>query len=245
MPVKMSLGRRFGRYLAVDFTKSLHRNFRLLTLITVAFVCVIAVGALAGIYEESAAGRVIREEVEPKLERIENEASKISYGLELAAHVIANNVPIAVEIVGLGLVFGIFPVFVLIINGLVLGYLPFYLAGRATDFSSLEFFSVILPHGLIELSAILIAATCGIRLGIGAAKALIKRGDFIDLKAAGRDVTNLLPASLMLLVIAGFVEGFISPVGGPGIEYVKLVLSAALFSLMLFWFSGGIRRVGR
>lgn len=231
--------------MAVDFTKSLHRNFRLLALVTVVFMCVIAVGALAGIYEESAAGRVIKEEVEPKLERMENEASGISYGLELAAHVIANNVSITVEIVGLGLVFGIFPVFVLIINGLALGYLPFYLAGRATDFSLLEFFSLILPHGLIELSAILVAATCGIRLGIGAAKVLIKRGDLTDLKATGRDVTNLLPASLMLLVIAGFVEGFISPAGGAGVEYVKLVLSAALFSLMLFWFSGGIRRVGR
>jgi len=241
----MSLGKRFRRYVAADFTKSLHRNFRLLALVTVAFVCVIAVGAFAGIYGESAAGQVIKGEVEPKIERMENEASEISYGLDLAAHVIANNISIAIEIVGLGLAFGIFPVFVLIVNGLVLGYLPFYLAGRVTDFSLLEFFSVILPHGLIELSAILIAITCGIRLGIGAAKTLIKRGEFIDLKAAGHDVANLLPASLMLLVIAGFVEGFISPVGGLGAEYAKLVLAVLLFALMLFWFAGRTRRVGR
>ena len=241
MPAKKSLSRRFRHYAEVDFVLSLHRNARLLAIVSIAFVCTIALGVAAGIWRESSAGRTIREEVEPELEQMENEVHGISYGFEFTAYVISNNILATIEIVGLGVLFGIFPISAIIMNGLVLGYIPFYL----TDFSALKFFSMILPHGLIELSAFMIAITCGLRLGIASAKALVQRDRLTPLRKAGRDVLNMLPAVFLLLIIAGFIEGFISPLVGAGIEYVKIALGFMLFVAMLYWFMRRPRRVGR
>ena len=241
MPAKRSLGQRFRRYAEVDFVRSLHRNVRLLAVASIAFVCMIALGAAAGIWRESVAGRAIREGVEPELQQMENEVQEISNVFEFTAHVISNNVLATIQIVGFGIAFGFFPIFALILNGLVIGYFPFYLTG----FSALEFFSVILPHGLIELSALLIAITCGLRLGIASAKALVQEDRLTPLRAAGRDVANMLPVVFILLIAAGFIEGFISPLGGAGIEYVKIALGFTLFAAMLSWFAGKPKRVGR
>jgi stage II sporulation protein M len=204
----------------------------------------IALGAIAGIFRESAAGQAIGGEAERNLQRMEKEARGVSYGLELAGHVILNNSIAAIEIVGLGLIFGIFPAFAIFINGLVLGYFPFYLAGKYADFSALKFLSVILPHGLIELPAILIAITCGLRLGIASVRALTQKDRLAPLRAAGRDVANMLPIAFMLLLLAGFVEGFISPLVGAGVEYIKIAFALSLFALMLRWFSRKPRRGG-
>jgi len=241
MPAKRSLSRRFRHYAEVDFVLSLHRNARLLVIVSIAFVCTIALGVAAGIWRESAAGRAIRGEVEPELRQMENEVQGISYGFEFTAYVISNNALAIIEIVGLGILFGIFPIFAIIMNGLVLGYIPFYV----TDFSALKFFSMILPHGLIELSAFMIAITCGLRLGIASAKALVQKDRLTSLKAAGRDVVNMLPVVFILLIAAGFIEGFISPLSGAGFEYVKIALGFTLFAAMLFWFMGRPRRVGQ
>jgi len=241
MPAKKSLSWRLRHYAEVDFVRSLHRNARLLAIVSIAFVCMIALGAAAGIWRESAAGRAIRGEIEPELEQMKNEVQGISYGFEFTAYIISNNVLATIEIVGLGVLFGIFPIFAIITNGLVLGYIPFYV----TKFSALEFFSMILPHGLIELSAFMIAITCGLRLGIASAKALVQEDRLTPLRKAGRDVLNMLPAVFLLLIIAGFIEGFISPLVGAGIEYVKIALGLMLFAAMLYWFMGRPKRVGR
>ena len=241
MPAKRSISKRFRRYAEVDFVRALHRNARLLVIASVTFICMIALGVAAGIWQESAAGRAIREGVEPELQQMENEVQGISNVFEFTAHVISNNLLAAVQIVGLGVLFGLFPIFALIMNGLVLGYIPFYI----TDFSALDFFSKIIPHGLIELSALMIAITCGLRLGIASAKALVQKDRLAPLRAAGSDVVNLLPVVFILLIAAGFIEGFISTLGGAGIEYVKIVLGFALFAAMLYWFIKKPKRVGR
>jgi stage II sporulation protein M len=190
MPKKKSFSRRLRHFAEVDFIRSLHRNSRLLAIVSIAFACTIALGVAAGIWRESTAGRAIRGEVEPELEQMENEVRRISYGFEFTAYVISHNAFLTIEIVGLGIIFGIFPIFAMIMNGLVLGYFPFYVA----DFSALKFFSTIFPHGLIELSAFMIAITCGLRLGMASAKALVQKDKLTPLRKAGRDALNMLPA---------------------------------------------------
>lgn len=244
MPAKTSLSRRFKSYARVDFIRALNRNAGLFSIVGIAFACMIALGAAAGVFRESATSRAIRGEAERTYQRLENEVKGIHHGLELTGHIILNNSIAAIEIVGLGLLFGIYPALAIIINGLMLGYFPFYLAGKYADFSALEFLSAILPHGLIELPAILVAITCGLRLGIASARALAQKG-LGPLRAAGKDVANILPAAFMLLLLAGFIEGFISPLVGAGMEYVKLVLALTLFAWLLLWLSSKPRRGGR
>jgi len=222
---------------------ALDRNARLFSGAGAAFACMIVLGAAAGIFE-TAATRVIRDEAERIIERLETEAREISYGLEFTGFILLKNFTAAIAIAGLGLIFGIYPAFAIFINGLMIGYFPLYLAGKYADFSALRFLSMILPHGVIELPAILIAITCGLRLGIASARSLAQRG-LAPMRSACRDVRDMLPAAFMLLLLAGFIEGFISPIVGPGMEYLKIILALALLAWLLFWLSGQPMRGGR
>jgi len=241
VPAKKSLSRRFRRYVETDFLRSLHRNARLLEIVVAVFVFTIALGVVAGIWKQSAPGRAIRGEVEPDLRQMENEVRGISNAPDFTAHVISNNLLASVEIVVFGVFLGIFPIFALTLNGLVLGYVYFYVS----DITPLRFFSVILPHGLIELSALMIAITCGLRLGIASLTALAQEDKRTPLRNAGRDVVNMLPVVFLLLIIAGLIEGFISPLGGTAIAYAKIALGLTLFGAMLYWFTRTPKRVGR
>lgn len=246
MAAKKSLGRRFRRYVDTDFLRSLHRNARLLMIVVAVFVFTIALGVAAGIWKQSAPGRAVRSQVEPDLRQMENEVNQMENEgrinvPDFTAHIISNNLLASVEIVVFGVFFGIFPIFALAINGLVLGYVYFYVS----DITPLKFFSVILPHGLIELSALMIAITCGLRLGIASLTALAQEDKRTPLRNAGRDVVNMLPVVFLLLIIAGFIEGFISPLAGTAIAYAKIALGLTLFGAMLYWFTRTPKRFGR
>lgn len=75
-----------------------------------------------------------------------------------------NNSIKAVLIIFLGIFFGILPIIFLMINGMVLGYLVHHLSVQGESM-----FDVIvkglLPHGIIEIPAIIIACGFGLRLG--------------------------------------------------------------------------------
>ncbi|MEC0093949.1 hypothetical protein PMSD_21505 [Paenibacillus macquariensis subsp. defensor] len=75
-----------------------------------------------------------------------------------------NNSIKAVLIIFFGIFLGILPVIFLMINGMVLGYLVHHLSAQGENM-----FDVIvkglLPHGIIEIPAIIIACAFGLRLG--------------------------------------------------------------------------------
>lgn len=75
-----------------------------------------------------------------------------------------NNSIKAVLIIFLGIFLGILPIIFLMINGMVLGYLVHHLSIQGESM-----FDVIvkglLPHGIIEIPAIIIACAFGLRLG--------------------------------------------------------------------------------
>jgi uncharacterized membrane protein SpoIIM required for sporulation len=247
VPRKKSIRRRLRRYVEFDFLQSLRHNARLLAIVTIAFIFVIALGIVAGIWKQSAPGQAVRSEVEPELRQMENEVNQMENNGHIinipnfTAHIISNNLLASVEIIVLGIFFGIFPVFALAINGLVLGYVYFYVS----DITPLGFFSVILPHGLIELSALMIAITCGLRLGIASLTAITQRDKRTPLRKAGSDVMNMLPVVFLLLIIAGLIEGFISPITGTAMAYAKIALGLTLFGALLYWFTRTPKLVGQ
>ena len=96
----------------------------------------------------------------------------------------------------------------------------------------MRFWAFILPHGVIELSAIFIAAGAGLQLGYSlVAPGRATRQD--SLMAAGRQAVLLALGVLPMLVIAGLIEGFISPERIP--DGAKLVFAGVAGSLMLVY----------
>lgn len=73
-----------------------------------------------------------------------------------------NNTSKSILIIGLGAFFGVLPLFFLLGNGLLLGYV---MAASAQKESLLYMIKGILPHGIIEIPAIIFACAIGLRLG--------------------------------------------------------------------------------
>ncbi|MGR9053842.1 MAG: stage II sporulation protein M, partial [Gammaproteobacteria bacterium] len=92
-------------------------------------------------------------------------------------------------------------------------------------------FEFIIAHGVVELSVIVIAGAMGLRLG----EALIRPGSFSRLEAF-RTVTasagKVMLAAVPFLIVAGLLEGFVSPDIRFGLTERLL---AGISSGTLFW----------
>jgi uncharacterized membrane protein SpoIIM required for sporulation len=124
-----------------------------------------------------------------------------------AAGLMTNNIRVAILAFAAGTLGGFPTLFLLFYNGMPLGGLAMqqHLAGR-----DVLFWSLILPHGVIELTAIIIGGAAGMVIG----HALVAPGELSRkeaLKVAGRDAVRLLLGTVPLFIAAGFIESFITP----------------------------------
>jgi uncharacterized membrane protein SpoIIM required for sporulation/uncharacterized RDD family membrane protein YckC len=121
--------------------------------------------------------------------------------------IIANNVQVTFFAFAGGIVIGLGTMAILLMNGVMLGGTAgvFHVQGL-----SLYLWSFVLPHGIIELTAICIAGGAGLLLG----SAFVlpgRRTRRSALVRRGREAISLLGGTVVLLVLAGLIEGFISP----------------------------------
>jgi uncharacterized membrane protein SpoIIM required for sporulation len=148
---------------------------------------------------------------------------------EVSSYIMVNNIRVSAMAAALGVTAGVGTFFVLVMNGMMVGGL----AGSATHYNvDLLFWSVILPHGVIELTAICIAGGAGLVL----ARAIYAPGDLPRrdaLKIAGGEAAILICGVAAMLVIAGIIEGFITP--QPISPYLKLGFSFLTGVLLLVY----------
>jgi len=81
-----------------------------------------------------------------------------------------NNASKSLLIIALGVLFGFIPLFFLMANGLLLGYIC---AVAASGTSILFVLKSIVPHGILEIPAIIFASACGLRLGFLVLKVMV------------------------------------------------------------------------
>jgi uncharacterized membrane protein SpoIIM required for sporulation len=123
----------------------------------------------------------------------------------MSAVIMTNNISVAVTAFGLGIFAGIGTVFVLVYNGIIVGGLYGFLSVTGRDM--LEFYSLILPHGVPELTAIFLCGACGLMLGRG----ILLPGEYSRRHALiyqAKKAAVLIPGIVVMLVIAGLIEGF-------------------------------------
>jgi len=128
-------------------------------------------------------------------------------GPEFAGLLMSNNIQVALKAFAFGIAIGLGTVYVLIVNGIMLGAF-FGIAGNA---GALQLFaSVVAPHGILELSAIFVAGGAGLLLG----HSIVDPGDMYRrdaVRLAAADAIKLLLGTVPMFVVAGIVEGMISP----------------------------------
>ena len=130
-----------------------------------------------------------------------------SYAPAMSSMIITNNIRVAMLAFAGGMTLGILTLWEILNNGLMVGGLGalFAAKGFGTDF-----WATIAPHGVIELTSIQIAGAAGLLL----AQALVAPGRArrIDaLKANARRAGVLMIGVAGLLVVAGTIEGFVTP----------------------------------
>ncbi|MBA2364382.1 MAG: stage II sporulation protein M [Chloroflexia bacterium] len=148
-----------------------------------------------------------------------------------ASTIMTNNIRVAVLAFTGGIFLGIPSLLVLALNGLTIGGVA---AAAQRGGVGLELWSFVSPHGWIELTVIFIAGGAGMGLGKAVLlPGLLSRRD--ALVAAAQEAVRLLMGGAALLVVAGTIEGFISPSAlPPGAKFAFGVLTAvALFSYLL------------
>lgn len=144
----------------------------------------------------------------------------------LASFLMTNNVRVTFLAFAGGVLAGLGTALVLIFNGVQLGAVAAVFANYGVN---MQLWSFILPHGVIELTAICIAGGAGLWLG----SALLLPGRQTRREALvvrGREAVSLIGGTAMMLVVAGIIEGFVSPSDLP--REVKLGF-AALFAALL------------
>lgn len=147
-----------------------------------------------------------------------------------SAYLMTHNTKVSIFTLALGITWGIGSGIMLFYNGVILGAVAMdYIRAGQTKF----LLGWILPHGVIEIPAILIAGQAGLILGV----ALIGWGRRVPLAArlreVSRDLMTLIFGVGVLLVWAGIIEAFLSQYHEPVIPY-ELKIAFGVVELILF-----------
>jgi uncharacterized membrane protein SpoIIM required for sporulation len=156
-----------------------------------------------------------------------------------SAQLMTHNTQVALTTLALGFSWGIGTLIVLFYNGIILGAV---ILDYIRDGQSIFLAGWLLPHGTIEIPAILMGGQAGLVL----AHALIGWGTRDSLRArfrkVGPDLITMTFGIALLLVWAGIIESFLSQKHQPEIPY-SLKIGFGLLELgLLIWFLAGLSK---
>jgi uncharacterized membrane protein SpoIIM required for sporulation len=154
------------------------------------------------------------------------EGSKTTFSAGLMTH----NMKVSVFTMALGMTWGLGTIILLFYNGATLGAVCVdYVRAGQTPF----LLGWLMPHGVIEIPAIVIAGQAGLVL----AYALVGWGNRatlgLRLREISRDLATLIAGVALLLVWAGFVEAFLSQYHQPVIRYEAKIAFGAVEAVVL------------
>lgn len=147
-----------------------------------------------------------------------------------SSRIMTNNIEVGFYSLVSGIFLGAGTAYVMYNNGLLLGAVA---AIYANNHLALRFWSLVLPHGVIEFTAIFICAQAGFLIG----QAIINPGKYTRLgalSAAGNTAMRLVLGTVPMFIVAAIIEGFFTP--NALSDLVKLSFSALTGLLLLFYF---------
>lgn len=157
--------------------------------------------------------------------------------LFMAAFYIFNNTGIGLKCFVLMLL--IVPgMYVTVYNAAVLGAVFGYMS-RPDTIGRDHFLEFVTAHGPFELTAIVLAAGAGLRLGIS----WVDTGGMTRLESlerAGRETLPIVGAMMMLFFLAALIEGFLSPSAAPYAVKAGVAILSTLLLIVYFFVLGNL-----
>jgi len=182
-------------------------------------------------------------------ERVAREERGINRSLEdrkltFSSQLMTHNMQVAILCMAMGTTWGIGTIVLLFYNGVILGAVAadYLIAGQASFL-----FGWLLPHGSVEITAILISGQAGLVL----AAALLGRESALPLaerlRRTSADLVTLLGCAGMMLIWAGIIEAFFSQYHEPVVSYsLKIGFGVMeLLAVVLFLNHGTATGCGR
>lgn len=130
---------------------------------------------------------------------------------EFATAVTVNNIQVGFFAFAAGILVCVPTAFILVFNGANVGQAAGLFAAVGEN---AKFYGLILPHGLLELSAVVVAGAAGLAVGWS----IVDPGDrprTAALAEQGRRSAVIVIGLALAFVVAGTIEGFVTPSGLP------------------------------
>jgi uncharacterized membrane protein SpoIIM required for sporulation len=155
-----------------------------------------------------------------------------SAGTAMVGFYIWNNVGIGLRCFAFGLVYGIGGLFATVFNAAFLGAM---FGHMATTPQRDNFFEFVTAHGPLELTAVVLSAAAGMRLGFS----LLNTGGLTriaSLRRAGVQTMPIMGVTIVMFALAALVEGLLSP--SPAPYWVKASVAIGSGGMLLFYIIG-------
>jgi uncharacterized membrane protein SpoIIM required for sporulation len=196
------------------------------------FLCAAVAGCLLSINDPSFPRHILGPRMVQSIEQHKMWTESIVTIKPVASsQILTNNLSVSILTYALGITAGIGTLWMMLLNGLMLG-----VVGTACwqGQMSLLLWSFVAGHGVLELPAIFIAGGAGFIIARGMLfPGALPRSE--SLVRAGKRSAQLFFGTIPLLLIAGLIEGFISPSDVP--ISMKFALAAGLFTLLVLYLS--------
>ena len=160
-----------------------------------------------------------------------------------SAFLMTHNTKVSIFAMALGMTWGVGTIILLFYNGVILGAVAVdYIRAGQMKF----LLGWLMPHGVIEIPAILIAGQAGLVLALALIGWGRRRPLNVRLREVSRDIVTLIFGVGLLLIWAGFIEAFLSQYHEPVIPYSAKIAfgTVELVLLILFLAKSGTRISG-
>jgi uncharacterized membrane protein SpoIIM required for sporulation len=232
---------RVARFYTQSFPREFRRSFAYIAICTAITVAAAVVAYVLVRSHPADAYALLPDQLIPaqirKSLHDSNFAFDPSSSPAMASAIITNNVRVAIMAFAGCVTLGLLTLWIILFNGLMLGGVGalFANAGFGT-----EFWATVAPHGVIELTAIQIAGAAGLLISAGiVAPGRMRRRDAIA--AAARRAGVLIAGVASMLLVAGTIEGFFSPLRLPAQDRISVGIVTAVLLVAYFGFAGRSR----
>jgi uncharacterized membrane protein SpoIIM required for sporulation len=226
-------------WLLITFPQTFRKHFRYFLASLLLTICGGLFGSAAVAFDPDAKAAIapFPHLLQNPAERVKEEERRTNPTLEssksrFSATLITNNTKVSILALALGITWGIGTLILLFYNGVVLGAVIFdYVRAGQSVF----LMGWLLPHGVIEIPAILIAGQAGLLLGQALVGWNSEEGLTRRLRSITGSLVTLISGAALLLIWAGLVEAFFSQYHQPILPYqFKIIFGLIELAALVF-----------